>query len=129
MLNELMEGEMNLLGNIIWFVFGGLISAVGWAVSGMLLFVTIIGIPFGMQCFKIAGLVLWPFGKHLEIGEFGDGGLIGNVIWVILLGWELSLNHLIWAFLFGVTIIGLPFAKQHLRCAMLALMPFGARVY
>ncbi len=119
---------MSLLGNLIWLIFGGLISALGWALAGLLLCLTIIGIPFGRQCFKIAALVALPFGKRVTVGEFGFSGLIGNILWVILLGWELMLLHLIWALLLAITVVGIPFALQHVKFARLALLPFGARV-
>lgn len=119
---------MSLLGNIIWLILGGLIAAIGWAIAGVLLCITVIGIPFGLQCFKIAGLTLAPFGKNISMGNFGAGSFIGNIIWIIVLGWELCLMHLVMALLLGITIIGLPFAKQHLKLAQLALLPFGSRI-
>lgn len=118
---------MSLLGNLVWIIFGGLISTLGWALAGILLCITVIGIPFGMQCFKIAGLTLAPFGKEVTLGEFGAGGLLGNILWIVFLGWELCILHLTAAVLLGITIVGLPFAKQHLKLAGLALIPFGAR--
>ncbi len=119
---------MSLIGNLIWIILGGLISAIGWTIAGALLCITVIGIPFGIQCFKIAGLSLAPFGKDVSLGNFGAGGLIGNIIWLLVLGWELCVMHLTFALLLGITIIGLPFAKQHLKLAQLALIPFGARI-
>jgi uncharacterized membrane protein YccF (DUF307 family) len=120
---------MNFIGNIIWLVFGGIISAVLWFVSGLVLCVTIIGIPFGFQCFKIAGFVLWPFGREVEIGDFGAGGLIFNVLWLILFGWEFAVAHVIVGAIFCMTIIGIPFGLQHFKFAKLGLIPFGARIY
>lgn len=119
---------MSFLGNILWLILGGLISAIGWLVSGLLLCVTIIGIPFGVQCFKIAGLVLWPFGRQVEIGNFGAGGLIFNIIWIIFFGWELAIAHLIIGVSFCITIIGIPFGLQHFKLARLGLIPFGANI-
>jgi len=119
---------MSAIGNLIWILFGGLLSAIGWTIAGLVLCITVIGIPFGIQCFKIAGLTLAPFGREVSIGNFGAGGLLMNVIWILLLGWELCIMHLIIAFFLGITIVGLPFAKQHLKLAGLALLPFGARV-
>ncbi len=119
---------MRLIGNIIWFVFGGLLGAAGWFIAGLLVCMTVIGIPFGVQCFKIAGLVLWPFGKEVRLGNFGFGGLLGNVLWVLLLGWELALMHLGFAVLYSITIIGIPFGLQHFKFAQLSLLPFGARI-
>lgn len=119
---------MSLIGNLIWIIFGGFISAIGWLIAGCLLCITVIEIPFGLQCFKIAGLSLAPFGKEVRIGNFGAMGLLGNILWLVFLGWELFLLHLFFAFILGITIIGLPFAKQHLKLAQLALLPFGAQL-
>lgn len=119
---------MGCLGNLLWIIFGGLIAALEWFICGLLCCLTLIGIPFGLQCFKIAGLVLAPFGKEVSIGNFGAGGLLGNILWLVFLGWELALSHLIIGGLLSVTIIGIPFGMQHFKLAKLALMPFGARV-
>ena len=119
---------MNFIGNIIWLLFGGIISAIAWFLSGLILCVTIMGIPFGIQCFKISIFVLWPFGKEIEIGDFGVGGLIFNVIWIIFLGWELAIAHLITGVIFCITIIGIPFGLQHFKFAQLGLIPFGAKI-
>ncbi len=119
---------MKIFGNLIWLIFGGLISAMLWMVSGLILCATIIGIPFGLQALKLAGFTLWPFGSEVEIGDFGVGGAIGNVIWILLFGWELAIFHVIAALLFTITIIGIPFGKQHIKLARLSLIPFGARI-
>ncbi len=118
---------MRLLGNLIWLLFGGIVSAVLWFIAGLLLCVTIIGIPFGMQCFKISRFVLWPFGKEIDY-NMKFGGLIGNIIWILVFGWELCLAHLFTAAFFAITIIGIPFAIQHFKFAQLALFPFGAKL-
>ena len=119
---------MGCLGNLLWIIFGGLIAALEWLISGVICCLTFVGIPFGLQCFKTAGLVLAPFGKEVSIGDFGAGGLLGNILWLIFLGWELAISHLIFGVLLCMTIIGIPFGKQHFKLAKLALMPFGARV-
>lgn len=119
---------MNLLGNLLWFVFGGLVASILWMVAGLLSCLTIIGIPFGFQCFKLAGFVLTPFGRVVETGRFGMGGLIGNLLWILLLGWELAVTHAVLGVLFSITIIGIPFGRQHFKMAALALVPFGARI-
>jgi uncharacterized membrane protein YccF (DUF307 family) len=119
---------MSLFGNIIWFIFGGLISAALWLFSGLLLCLTIVGIPFGLQCFKFAIFVLWPFGRDVEIGQFGALGLFGNIIWIIFCGFWLCLTHLFFALLLCLTIIGIPFGLQHFKLAKLSLMPFGAKI-
>ncbi len=119
---------LRFLGNILWLIFGGIIGAGLWVIAGLLVCLTIIGIPFGLQCFKIAGFVLWPFGRDVEIGSFGIGGLIGNILWILLLGWELCIAHLAIGAALCVTIIGIPFGLQHFKLAMLAILPFGAKV-
>lgn len=120
---------MSFIGNIIWLVLGGVIGAVAWFIAGLLLCITIIGIPFGLQCFKIAGFVLWPFGREVEIGDFGACGLLLNILWILFLGWELAAFHLAVGALLCITIIGIPFGIQHFKLAMLGLVPFGARIY
>lgn len=119
---------MKLIGNIIWLVFGGIIAAIAWFLAGLILCVTIIGIPFGMQCFKIAGFVLWPFGKEIKLGNFGIGGLIFNILWIIFLGWELAVTHLIIGAILCLTIVGIPFGIQHFKFAKLGILPFGAKI-
>ncbi len=116
---------MSLLGNIIWFIFGGFIEALTWWFFGILSYISIIGIPIGKQCFKMAKLQLAPFGKEVVETKQSSIGLIANIIWIILFGWELALINLVSALIFAVTIIGLPFAKQSLKLAYLSLMPFG----
>lgn len=119
---------MSILGNLIWLIFGGLLTALGWLVAGLICCVTIIGIPFGLQCFKIAGLVLCPFGKRVESGEFGAMGLIGNLLWILFLGWELALGHLISGLILCITVVGIPFGLQHFKLSKLAILPFGAYI-
>ena len=119
---------MNVIGNILWLLLGGIFLALFWTAAGLLVCLTIIGIPFGLQCFKYAGFVLWPFGRQVHIGEFGVGGLIGNLLWILLLGWELCIAHLVIGFILCVTIIGIPFGLQHFKLAQLAILPFGATV-
>ena len=118
---------MKFIGNLIWLFLGGVISAVFWFLCGVLLCITVIGIPFGIQCFKISSFVLWPFGREIEL-NFGFTNIIGNLIWIVLFGWELFFTHLVIAFILGITIIGIPFALQHLKFAQLALFPFGAKI-
>jgi len=119
---------MNFIGNLIWLLFGGIIGAILWFVAGVVLCVTIVGIPFGLQCFKISLLVLWPFGKEVILGGFGVGGLLLNILWLIFLGWELAVHHLIIGLIFCITIVGIPFGLQHFKFAQLALIPFGAKI-
>lgn len=123
-----MLNRMNFIGNIIWLLIGGIIAFVGWVLAGLILCVTVIGIPFGVQCFKIAQFVLWPFGKEIELGHFGAGGLIFNIIWLIFFGWEFAIAHLIIGAIFCITIVGIPFGIQHFKFAKLGLIPFGAKI-
>ena len=116
---------MSLLGNIIWFIFGGFFEALGWWFAGILWSITIIGIPVGKQCFKMAKMQLAPFGKEVVEKSNSSIGLIANIIWIILFGWELALINLTSALIFPITIIGMLFAKQSLKLAYLSLMPFG----
>ena len=121
---------MNILLNLIWLVFGGFLIVLGYLLGAILLCITIIGIPFGIQCFKLAGLALAPFGREIREKEPPGGALavIMNVIWIILPGLELAVLHLFLALAFAVTIIGLPIAAQHLKMTRLALLPFGFEV-
>jgi len=119
---------MNFIGNLLWIVFGGLILSVIWMLIGLLLCITIIGIPFGVQCFKIAGFVLWPFGRDCIPGGFGVMGAFGNVIWILICGISLCLSHLVCGAILCITIIGIPFGLQHFKMAKLSLIPFGAEI-
>ncbi|HEY6901029.1 MAG TPA: YccF domain-containing protein [Puia sp.] len=121
---------MNFIGNLIWLIFGGLAAALGYIVGGFLLCLTIIGIPFGLQCFKIAGLVLWPFGRKIVPSNKSGGclSLLFNIIWLLCGGLYTAVCHLFFAALLFITIIGIPFARQHLKLMELSLMPFGKEV-
>jgi len=118
---------MKFIGNIIWFIFGGFELGIGWIIAGLFCCVTVIGIPVGIQAFKIAGLAFWPFGKTVNYGG-GIGGIILNFIWIILGGIVLALGHFLTGLVYFATIIGIPFGMQHLKLAKLALMPFGATI-
>ena len=121
---------MKILGNIIWAVFGGLFLAIQYFISSLLLMITIIGIPFGLQTMKLAGLALWPFGKEVRTKEKGTGCLSTgmNLLWIILGGWLIALEHAFIGIIFFITIIGIPFGKQHFKLAAIALTPFGREV-
>ena len=118
---------MSILGNILWFVFGGAISGLSWCLAGVLWCISIVGIPVGLQCFKIAGLTFFPFGKEVIYGG-GAGSLLLNVLWIILSGLPLALEHLVFGAILCVTIVGIPFGLQQFKLAKLALVPFGAAV-
>src|SRR5699024_12166868 len=119
---------MGCLGNLIWMIFGGLISAISWFFIGCLWCLTIIGIPLGLQCFKIAKLSLMPFGKDVVRGESGFGSLLWSILWLIFGGLELAAMHLFMGVILAVTVIGMPFAKQHIKLDLLSLVPYGVRI-
>lgn len=118
---------MGCLGNLLWFIFGGFLSGLSWFLTGILWCITIIGIPVGFQCFKFASLSLFPFGKEVVYGG-GAGSLILNIIWLIVSGLPLALEHLVFGVVLCITVIGIPFGMQQFKLAKLALMPFGAEV-
>ena len=118
---------MSLLGNIIWFIFIGIWSGMGWIVAGLICCITIVGIPLGRQCFKMAGLTFCPFGKEVLYGG-GTMSFLANVWGIVFLGWELALYYLIMGLICCITILGIPLGKQCFKMAKLALMPFGASV-
>lgn len=123
---------MRLLGNIIWLLFGGLATGIGWWIAGLLAAITIIGIPFAIAAFRIGTFSFWPFGREIVDRPEGEAGkvliLLGNIIWIVLGGIWLALAHLVFALLLGITIIGIPFAVQHLKLAHLSLTPYGKMI-
>lgn len=121
---------MSLFMNLLWLLFGGLFVAIEYLVSSLLMMVTIIGIPFGVQTLKMAGLALMPFGKEVRSRPDGGGclSLVMNVLWILLGGIWICLSHLAWGILLCITIIGIPFGRQHFKLAGLALTPFGKEI-
>ena len=120
---------MLFLGNVIWFLTGGLITGLIWCIFGCLWCITIIGIPVGKQCFKFAKLSFCPFGKEVDYGAgLGAGSLLLNILWITFTGAEMACFHAILGCILCITIIGIPFGKQHFKIALAALMPFGASV-
>ena len=122
---------MNFLGNVIWLLFGGLATAIGYFLGGVAMMVTIIGIPFGFQLIKIGSLCLWPFGRtfHVDRGNV-PGCLFGllNIIWILVAGLWIALLHIAFGFLLSITLIGIPWGMQHFKLAGFALSPFGRKV-
>jgi uncharacterized membrane protein YccF (DUF307 family) len=118
---------MSLIGNLVFFVFGGFLIFLGYVLGGILLCLTIIGIPFGLMCFRLAGSVVAPFGREVTETEPPGGAvtLIMNIIWIILPGLELAIMHLLLAVIFALTIVGFPLAIQHMKLVPMALLPFG----
>jgi len=121
---------MNFLGNIIWLIFGGLLAALGYFIGGVVLCITIIGAPWGFQCFKLVPLVLWPFGKKVVSDSSNTGCLsvIANVIWIFSGGLMTAITHFFMGLLLSITIIGLPWGRQHFKLLEISLMPFGKKV-
>jgi uncharacterized membrane protein YccF (DUF307 family) len=128
---------MSLLLNLVWLVFGGLVMGVLWGLAGLVAALTIVGLPWAAACFRIGGFTLWPFGRQAvdrrlltgreDIGT-GPLGVIGNILWLVTLGIPLAIGHLAAAIACAVTIIGLPFAWQHIKLVQISLWPIGTEV-
>ena len=128
---------MRTLGNIIWFLFGGVIMGLAWCFFGLLAFISIVGIPWGRSCFVMAGFSFFPFGQEAiardeltQEEDMGTGGLglLGNILWFVFAGFWLALGHVLSAIACFITIIGIPFALQHLKLAGISLAPVGKTV-
>ena len=121
---------MNLLGNFIWLIFGGLLAALGYIVGGFVLCITVVGLPWGLQCFKIASLVVWPFGKKVVSDSSSTGCLsvLFNIIWLLCGGLYTAIVHIVMGLLLSITIIGIPGGQQHFKLIEISLMPFGKRI-
>jgi uncharacterized membrane protein YccF (DUF307 family) len=118
---------MSLLGNILWLLFGGLVIGLGYLLGGVLLCATIVGIPFGIQACKLGVATFAPFGKEVVARPGADGCLatVFNLLWIVLFGWEIAVAHLLSAVVLAITILGIPFARQHVKLIPLSLLPFG----
>ena len=120
---------MKAILNVIWLVLEGLWMAIAYALAGLVAFVLIITIPFGIAAFRIAGYVLWPFGRTIERRpEAGMASLIGNIIWVILFGWWLAIGHLVTGCLLCLTIIGIPLGLADFKLIPISLLPLGVQI-
>jgi len=122
---------MNFIGNLVWLIFGGLATAIGYFFGGLAMMVTIVGIPFGFQLIKIGSLCLWPFGRTFKVDRGNvPGCLFGilNIIWLLIAGLWIALLHIVFGFLLCITIIGIPWGMQHFKLAGFALAPFGRSV-
>jgi uncharacterized membrane protein YccF (DUF307 family) len=121
---------MNTIGNIVWLIFGGIIVAIEYLIASLLLMITIIGIPFGLQTLKMGMLALWPFGRTTVQRPTTTGCLstIMNIIWIFVGGIWIAVTHFAFGILLGITIIGIPFARQHFKLAALSLTPFGREI-
>jgi uncharacterized membrane protein YccF (DUF307 family) len=118
---------MNILGNLIWLIFGGIIIAVEYFIGSIILMVTIVGIPFGLQTLKMASMALWPFGRTTRVDVRASGCLyiLMNVIWLLTGGLWIAATHAFFGVLLCITIIGIPFGMQHFKLTAIALSPFG----
>ena len=128
---------MRLLLNILWFIFGGWLSGLLWLIGGLVLAVTIVGLPYSFAAWRIAGFAFWPFGKEIVSREIVTGksdlgtgplGFVLNVIWFIFAGWYIALSHILIAIPEAISIIGIPFALKDLELAKLALAPIGRTI-
>ena len=121
---------MKFLGNLIWLILGGLLVALMYFVSGLLICITIIGIPFGIQLCKLGSYALWPFGHELvdRPNEPGCVSIVMNLLWILLGWWEIALVHLVCGLIFCITIVGIPFGIQHFKMALNSIFPFGKEI-
>ena len=128
---------MSAIGNLIWFIFGGVMMGIAWFVFGLIAFLSIVGIPWGRACFVMAGFSFFPFGKEAiardeltQTEDLGTGGfgMLGNIIWFIFAGFWLAIGHVLSAIACFVTIIGIPFSIQHLKLAGISIAPVGKTV-
>ena len=120
---------MRVILNVIWLVLCGWWMAIFYALAGIICFILIITIPFGIAAFRIAGYVLWPFGRSIQIRrDAGVASLIGNIIWIVLVGWELALGHLTAGILLCLTIIGIPLGLANFKLIPISLMPLGVKI-
>jgi uncharacterized membrane protein YccF (DUF307 family) len=118
---------MNLLGNLIWLIFGGIIIAIEYFIASIILMITIVGIPFGIQTLKMAALALWPFGRDTRVHSRASGCLyiLMNILWLLTGGLWIAATHAIFGILLCITVIGIPFGLQHFKLTAIALSPFG----
>ena len=122
---------MNFLGNLVWLIMGGLLTALMYWIAGLLMCITIIGIPFGVQLLKIGSLSLWPFGHDLQPKADSAMGCLQvafNVLWILLGWWEIALTHLTFGLILCCTIVGIPWGLQHFKLALGSVFPFGKEV-
>jgi uncharacterized membrane protein YccF (DUF307 family) len=121
---------MNFLGNLLWLVLGGLLVALLYFAAGLLLCITIVGIPFGIQLFKLGSYALWPFGHELvdRPNEPGCLSIVMNLLWILLGWWEVAIVHLVCGLVFCITFVGIPWGIQHFRMALNSIFPFGKEI-
>lgn len=123
------RGRVRTLGNVLWCALAGFWLAIGYVIAGVLACILIVTIPFGIAAFRLAGFVIWPFGRTVvQRPDAGVWALLGNVLWIIFFGWELVLAHLVIGFLLCLTIVGIPFGIACWKMVPLALLPLGSQV-
>jgi uncharacterized membrane protein YccF (DUF307 family) len=123
------RGSLRTLLNIIWLILSGIWLAIAYALAGLIMFILIITIPFGVQAFKLAGYSLWPFGRTVvKKPDAGAGSVIGNILWLVLAGWWIAIGHLVTAVALAITIIGIPLALGNIKLIPVALWPFGREI-
>jgi uncharacterized membrane protein YccF (DUF307 family) len=117
---------MSVIGNIIWLVFGGFVAGMEYILGGLLMCLTVVGIPFGVQSIRLGVSTFAPFGKEVvDSTRQGALKLVFDVIWILLFGWEIAMTHLVSALVLAITVVGIPFAKQHVKLVPIALFPFS----
>jgi uncharacterized membrane protein YccF (DUF307 family) len=117
---------MSFLGNLIWFIFGGLIAGLIYIIGGAAMCLTVVGIPFGLQSIRLGLATMAPFGKEVVLsGQPGPFKVLFDILWIVLFGWEIAMTHLTFGLIFLITIVGIPFAKQHFKLIPIALFPFN----
>ena len=122
---------MSFMMNLVWFLLGGgIFIFFGYLIGGLVLCATVVGIPFGVQLIKLSVLGVAPFGREVNTEGSADGvvPILMNVLWWIFGGVEVAIVHLAFALILALTVVGIPFARQHWKMLQLALVPFGARV-
>ena len=123
---------MRLIGNIIWLILGGFFMGLAWWLAALLCAITVVGIPWAVAACRIGTFSFWPFGQRVidkPEGAVAVGlSTLGNLIWAVIFGWWLALGHLVSAVLCAITIIGIPFALQHIKLAELSLFPYGKQI-
>ena len=121
---------MKLILNILWLIIGGIVIAAIYFIIGLLMCITVIGIPFGVQLFKLGSFALWPFGRELVNGpgEPGCLSVVMNLLWILLGWWEIAIMHFIFGLIFCITIVGIPWGVRHFRMAIASVFPFGKEI-
>ena len=117
---------MSFLGNLIWLIFGGFLAGLGYIIGGAAMCITVVGIPFGLQSIRLGAATMAPFGKEVVMsGHVGPLKILFDVLWIVFFGWEIAMTHLTFGLIFAITIVGLPFARQHFKLIPVALFPFN----